>query len=725
MGYQSFRPVALAMMAAAISTASGGSASRAAEPWYRSRIVGIEVGPTGANIDPLYMSRMTGKRIIENFLRARAEYVVVFLKDMEFAYYDSKVDRKCPGLGGRDLLREVLDAAAPHRIPVVAYQQVQYDDLTWRAHPEWRMRDPEGKEIGGRLCYNSGCLEHSKAVAAELMEYPIAGFHFDMLDQGFGPPVGCWCDRCRDLFRKEHGADPPKGITWDEGWDRMLRFRATSSARFCRELQAFVRSRRPDISVDFNYHGYPPFSWHPGQFPALHAGNGDFVTAEGLPWVFGHNNPSLMALFMAGARPGGPVQGVTSRSVWDYHDFTVRPAAELVWEVLTYMALGAQCTIVDKANYDGSLDPVAYDRIGVAFEAALERRHLFGHRQLPRVGLWYSSRARDWYGRENPARYNAAFWGAHRALVQAHIPMAVVADETATPERLRELPIVYLPGAAIVEEREARLLDEFVSAGGRLLATGPTGMYDRMGNPGERCSLAETLGVKTAKLRAERPDQYLRLPGSLAGGAGAFLLEGIPPDWPILTWGPAVAVEPGGAKAFGDALASVRTPPNNWGGRMSPGEAIGPAVLLHERGKGIAAWITASVDAAFAGEYRVPEHRNLLANVLRRLDGDPPVVIDAPRNVECAVTRDDARKRTIVHLVAYWAPPTFAAGNFTEGRRVLATQMEEAGGYRASIAVRRPFSKVSAYGPASKVFREPDRVRIETSEIHDALIIED
>jgi len=193
----------------------------------------------------------------------------------------------------------------------------------------------------------------------------------------------------------------------------------------------------------------------------------------------------------------------------------------------------------------------------------------------------------------------------------------------------------------------------------------------------------------------------------------------------VLTVGPAVAVEPGEAKAFGDALASVPTPTNNWASHMSPGERIGPAVLLHERGKGMAAWITASMDAGFVAEYQVPEHRNLIANLVRRLDPIPPFAIDAPRNVECAVTGDDVRKRTIVHFVAYWAPPTFAAANFDAGRKVLPTQTEEAFGYRASVTVRRPFSKVSAFGKASKVLPEGDRIGIETSEIHDALIFDD
>jgi len=461
------------------------------KPWYRRCLVGIEIGPTGANDqDGVYFHKATGRDWVEALLRAHAEYGVVFMKDMEFAYFNSRVARKCPNLGERDLLREILDAARPHKLPIVAYCQVQYDDSSWRAHPEWRMQGADGSHLGGRLCFNSGYIEFIKAVLAEMMEYEVVGFHVDMLDYGFTPPVGCWCPSCRAAFRSTYGCDLPSGETWDEIWDRFLQFRADSNTRFCKEVEAFVKQRRPELSVDFNYHGYPPFNWYPGQLPAKHAANGDFVTAEGLPWIFGHNNPSLLSLFLQGARPNGPAQGVTSRGVYDYHDFTVRPCAELRWEVMTYLAHGAQCTIVDKLYYDGSLEPLAYDRIGEAFSEALRKRRLFGHTPVPEVGLYYSARSRDWWGRADPPKYMRAFWGAHLAMLQSHIPMGVVVDELVTLERLQTYPVLLLCGAAILSDEEVRLLEEYVEGGGRLIITGLSGACDRFGNVQSRSGSA-------------------------------------------------------------------------------------------------------------------------------------------------------------------------------------------------------------------------------------------
>jgi len=728
------RDLLAAATGAAVAAATPATASEhPAEPqaddrrnWFRRTLVGIEIGPTGANDrDSLYMSKATGAEWVRLLLKAKAEYGVIFLKDMEFAYYSSRVARKCPNLGERDLLQETLEAAKPHGLPIIAYCQIQYDDSSWRAHPEWRMKDHQGTDLGGRLCFNTDYFDFVRDVAAEMMQYPIAGFHFDMLDFGFAPPVGCWCPRCREAFRREFGSEMPNGVTWDEAWDRMLAFRARSNKRFEDRLQAFVRSKRPDISVDFNYHGYPPFNWLPGQTPAIHAASGDFVTAEGLPWIFGHNNVSLLPLFLSAARPDRAVQCVSSRGVWDYHDFTVRPVAEMTWEVLTYLAHGAKYTMVDKLYYDGAAEPLTYERLGEVFGEARRKRDLWGHAPVPEVGIWYSLRSRDWYGRDDPPRYLAAVWGAHRALLQSHIPMGFVLDELADADRLRAFPVVWLPHAAIVSEREAAMLDAYVREGGKLLLTGLTGMFDRQGQPRGEWALAATAGARLVRTHTDRRDNYLRLPASVKSGAGAFLARDVPVDWPMLVYGPLAELEPAGAEAYGELWTPVRSTNNLWVGHMSPGTRVGPAALVRRHGKGMVVTVPCALDAAYAGEYRMPEHRLLVRNLVRALNPAPPVEVRAPVHVEAVVTRDAGRRRWVVHLLAFTGAPTFSSAAFPNGKRVLPAMMEEAGPYEAEVTVRVPFRRLTASGPRARVSVRGGVARIATRNIHEAVVIEE
>ena len=693
-------------------------------PWYRRFWLGCEVGPTGANPhDEVFNARMTGRDIVEKVRLARAEYVVLFLKDQTFAYYDSKVSRKCPTLGDRDLLREVLAEAVPHGIPVIAYCQVQYDAATWTDHPDWRMQDPQGNDIRHRLCYTSAYLAHVKASLAEMMAYDIVGFHVDMLDFGFGPPYGCWCGRCRSKFQETYGIPMPEGVTWDDAWEKMLLFRGDSNTAFCRDIEAFVHGQRPELSVDFNWHGYPPFSWEAGERPVQHAANGDFVTAEGLPWVFGHTNPSLISLFMAGARPSGPLQIATSRSVYNYHDFTVRPTADMKWEVYTYLAHGIQCTMVDKANYDGSLDRVAFARLGEIYGEAAGRYDYFGHQPVPEVGLYYSTRTRDWYGRTDPPKYQAAVVGAHKALLQSHLPMGVIVDDNATPEVLRHYPVVYAPNAACLSADEVALLRDYVAGGGNLLTTGLTGVCDRYGQPTAISALADVIGAELVAVQSEFPDNYLRLPAPRDDDE-ATLTRDVPPDWDLLTWGPIAAVRPTTARAFGEVLVAHRSRDNQWSKLMSADRPIGPAILINQLGLGRVIHVPCSLDAAWAGEYRSPEHRFLIRNLIRYLNPNPAVAVDAPLNTEIVVTRDAECGRLLIHFLTFSAPPTHAATAFPTGRRVLPPVMEEPLRFTAQVTVRAPFGQASRVGPGAPPHRRGNTITIDVSDVHEVLVVE-
>ena len=45
--------------------------------------------------------------------------------------------------------------------------------------------------------------------------------------------------------------------------------------------------------------------------------------------------------------------------------------------------------------------------------------------------------------------------------------------------------------------------------------------------------------------------------------------------------------------------------------------------------------------------------------------------------------------------------------------------------YKAQVQINRPFSKVFAAGPETKVSREGKTVRLDTSRIHEVLVLED
>ena len=91
--------------------ASGAGPGSEGTPWFRRHLVGLEVGPTGAQFggsaaDAGYAARFDGREIARRTRESGAEYLVIWARDGDWTYYDSGLQPKAPGLGSRDVLRE-------------------------------------------------------------------------------------------------------------------------------------------------------------------------------------------------------------------------------------------------------------------------------------------------------------------------------------------------------------------------------------------------------------------------------------------------------------------------------------------------------------------------------------------------------------------------------------------------------------------------------------------
>ncbi len=695
--------------------------------WFTRALVGMEVGPTGAQFAggshaPDYARYFNGAEIVRRCAAANAEYLVLWVRDGDFTFHRSKLLPRPEGQGDRDVLREAVEEGRKLNLPIIAYCQLQYPAHELRQHPEWKARQANGEPINHLVCFNSPYTNVVKALLAEMISYGIAGFHLDMVDQGFGPPTGCWCHLCQELFRIDQGRSMPKGVNWeDEAWEGMLRFRYATSDRLEKMLTDYVRSLDPRATVDFNYHGNPPFSWEVGQTPVIHSGNGDFVTGEAGLWAFGALSASFNAAWYRAATPGKPFQVAVQRGVRMYHDQTTRPLNDMRWEMFTLLAHGAFVTMIDKTAYDGWLDPVAYDRIGALLGEARAKRKHFGHAPVREVGLYFSARTRDWIGRDKPATWFQSVQGAHKACVYEHLGFGFLFDENLSLEGLRQFPVVCLPNVGILSEREVDLFRRYVEEGGGLLVTGHSGQFDRLGRPRVTSMLEGLIGARV-KGRREDADSWMRF-GSEAGGSGA-LTAGLPPGWPFLVRGPATVYEPTTAEAAGHLLDShraalVRPSGYNADWPLSARQVVGPAVLLHPVGKGTVLAFAGSPDFATAGEHHIVEVRKLFANAVRLLHPDPRVRVTAPANVESVVTDDPASRTLRVHLVAYNATPQTTPAK--ERPYVLPGLIEDAPMFRARLEFRDKLKSAKALNRGTQLRKRGDQVELTVGDIHEII----
>lgn len=705
-------------------------APAAEQPWFRRSLVGLEVGPTGSQFggstnDTGFATRFNGRDIARATRVSGAEYLVIWAREGDWAFYDSKIQPKPPGLGERDVLREAVDEGRQLGLPVIAYCQVQYPGHALREHPEWRAVDKDGQPIAGRVCYRSGYLDYMKSMVEEQLAYGIAGFHLDMVDQGFGPPYGCWCATCQKEFQAHHGRPMPKGVTWDEDWDRMLEFRYAGSERFEKELTAHIRRVNPRATVDYNYHGNPPFSWEVGQRPVQHAGNGDFITGETGVWGFSALTVGLNAEFYKAATPGLPFQIAMQRGVRMYHDQTTRPLNDLRWELFTLLSHGGFVTIVDKTAFDGWLDPVAYERFGAAFKEVHAKRAHFGHTPVYEVGLYYSSRTRDWVGREKPADYFQSLQGAHKAMVYEHIPWGLVLDENVTLATLKKFPVVMLPNVAIVSEQEIALFRRYVEEGGNLIVTGLSGTRGWRGETNSQSTLSELIGAKLIR-ELNSADNWVRFSPSQPSTLNPQLAPNRHTDWPSLIRGPAAIYEPTTATPVGELLEPHRTALHaenryNQDWPLSADAPVGPAILFNRLGKGSVLTFAASPDWATASDHHVTETRKLLANAVRLLNPAPRLTIDAPVAVQAVVTDDPATRTLRVHLLGYNAPPQTTPAK--DRPYVLPVPIEDAPMYRVTLTLRDKLKSARAFNPATEIKKRGNKVTLRVEDIHEIVTL--
>ncbi|MBN1126708.1 MAG: hypothetical protein JXA82_17015 [Sedimentisphaerales bacterium] len=700
------------------------------KPWYERLLVGIEVGPTGTQWghsdveDKRYCSKFNGREIVRHCVAANCEYLVIWARDGDYAYYDSKLLPKAPGLNERDPLRETMEEARRHNLPVIAYCVVQQGGHFLDQHSEYEMRDHKSNRIG-RFCYNSGYLDVMKQIVAEQLAYGIAGFHIDMVDHGFGPPYGCWCEHCQKLFQDQYGITMPKGATWDEDWDRMLEFRYATSEKFEKALCRYIKKLNPEATVDYNYHGNPPFSFEVGQRPVQHAGNADFVTGETGVWGFSALTVGLNAEFYRASIPGIPFQVAMQRGVRMYHDQTTRPLNDIRWELLTLLSHGAFVTIVDKTGFDGWLDPVAYERIGKAFEEVGRKRLHFGQKPISDVGIYFSGRTRDWFGRDHPQTYFQSFQGAHKTLVYEHIPWSVVLDENANLSTLKRTPVVLLANAGILSEKEADLLRCYVTGGGNLIVTGLTGCYDRMGGLLKRSSIEELIGATFVR-KLDSLDNWVRFAANARSADESKLRTDIKADWPFLVKGPAVVFEPTSARTFGELLQPYRTIRQQQGKEgtewpMSADSVAGPAILINRVGKGSVLTFACSPDYATAGEHHIIEARRLLANAVGLVNTKPRVRIKAPTNVESIVTEDPSNRTLRIHLLGYNSPPQTTP---PQNRPfILPGLIEDAPIYRVQLDFEQSIRHAEALSPSTSLKQEGRKIQAVIDDIHEVIIV--
>jgi hypothetical protein len=257
--------------------------------------------------------------------------------------------------------------------------------------------------------------------------------------------------------------------------------------------------------------------------------------------------------------------------------------------------------------------------------------YLRNERPLARVGLVYSQQTATFYGGDEArAKVEDPSLGFYQALIEARIPFEMVHDRLLDREHVQQFRTLILPNIAALSTEQCAQLSDFVKAGGSVVATYETSLYNEWGVRQQNFGLASLFGVNYAgAVEGPMLNSYLSLQKDSVTGQFHPLLKGFEDATRIINGANQVMVTPAGDGAY--PLQVVPTYPD------LPMEEVFPrkdapkgqvGVVAREIGKGRVVYLPGDIDRTF-WEVLDLDHARLLRNAVLWATNEP-----APLQVE-------------------------------------------------------------------------------------------
>lgn len=675
----------LGATARAAQPAAGAAPSSSAPlPWYRRT---LRWGQT--NITEIDPPRYDIAWWRGHWRRTRTQGIIVNAGGI-FAYYPSRVPFHRPArqLGGRDLFGELCRAAHDDGLVVFARMDSNraHDDLH-QAHPDWFARDASGRpHKAGELfvtCINGPYYEqHIPAILREIAgRYRPEGFT-DNSWSGLGRGTICHCDNCRRKFRERSGRGLPARKNWDDpAYREWIRW------NYDRRLEIWDLNNRITREA-----GGPDCVWSGMISGSVGAASSSFrdlkeICRRADILMLDHQSRRDESGFQHNGEAAKRLHGLLGWEKLIPESMAMYQAGRPAFRLASKPAPEARLWMLD--GIAGGLQPWwhhvgAYheDRRMYRTAEPIYRWHeqhaayLTDRQPIASVGVVWSQPNQDFFGRDEADTLVESPWrGITQALIRARIPyLPVHADELdrAAPG----LAALVLPNFGAMSDAQVAGVRRFVQAGGGLLATGESSLYDTGGGRRGDFALADLFGAHAGTLPrpGETAHPYLRLRPERraavdgprtgdeppAGASRHEVLRGFE-DTDLLPFGG--RLEPLRLDPSAQVLATfvpafpIYPPETAW--MRTPSTDIPGVILNAPSGGGRVVYLPADLDRRYAQD-NLPDHGDLLANLVRWVARDAvPLAVEGAGLVDCHLYRQPGR--AILHLVNLTSSGTWRA----------------------------------------------------------------
>ncbi len=653
------------------------------------------------------------------------------------AYYPSRfpLQHRAEFLCGRDLYGELAKAAHDDGLVVLARMDSNRaaEDF-YRQHPDWFAVDASGTPYRAAekyiSCVNSAYYdEYLPGVMREIIERTRPEGFADNSWSGLSRDRICYCGNCATKFRSASGKDLPARADWDNAV-----YREWIRWNYRRRLEIWDLNNRVTRQA-----GGPDCLWIGMNSGSIANQCQQFRDYKGIcrraeMLLLDHQARSDGGGFQQNSEMGKLIHGILgwdklipeSMAQYQAGRPTFRLASKPAAEARMWMAAGFAGGIQPWWHMISAYqeDRRMYRTPGPMMKFYKDNQEfLVDRKPVAAVGVVWSQESTDFYGREHANELTEApYRGMVQALVRARIPYVPVNIEHIDREPGR-LPVLALPNVGALSDADCERVRRFVEAGGSLLATGCTSLFTESGDTRPDFGLADLFSAhvtdhsavgKAARSPSPLVHTYLRLSPELRGkvygpksgkeppaeGSRHPVLEGFD-DTDILAFGGTLQplrVEPGATVPLTFIPEFPIYPPETaW---MRQEKTTIPGLVLRTTASGgRIAYLPADIDRRFAQD-NLPDHGNLLANILRWLAGDRmPMTVSGPGLIDCHLYEQPGR--LVLHILnltnsATWRAPIddlIPLGPFRVGIRKPAAGTY--GAARLLVSGRRPPLRVN------------------------------
>lgn len=436
-------------------------------------------------------SKFSKKQFQDMLKLGYVDSITVFAKCHHgWSYHPTNVGRIHPHLEF-DLLKEMIDAAHEIDVKTPVYISAGLDEQLAVRKPEWllRNRDESTRWVKDfyapgyhEFCMNTGYLDYLIEQAREVVKnYDADGIFLDI--------VGvrkCYCRKCINELIAQ-GKDINDESVIEKKGEATFKNYAVSINKAIREI-------KPDMKIFHN-------SGHIRRGRRDLAGLNTHLELESLPTGgWGYDHFPLSARYAQTL--GMDYLGMTGKfhTTWGEFGGYKHPNA-LRYETSLSIANSAACSIGDQLHPEGLMDEATYSLIGKAYKEIKEKEKWCRNTlNIADVGLLSVEAAGVNDALAKTSKTGTSDAGAVRMLLEGKILFDVI-DLEADFDLYK---LIILPDKIRIGSELKKDLDDYISKGGKILATGESGL-----SVNDEEGFVMDLGILDKGANRFRPD-YIR-----------------------------------------------------------------------------------------------------------------------------------------------------------------------------------------------------------------------